>query len=119
MKDEALQMAILFDFFGNLLTEKKRDFFDLYYNEDFSLSEISEMAGITRQGVYDHIRHAESQLLDIERKTGIVSKWQESRTELERAGEIAHKLLQLSGDNEEVADLVKELVHTLETQKNM
>ena len=97
MYDETLQMTILFDFFGDLLTEKQREYFDLYHNEDLSLSEIAEKAEITRQVVYDIIRRAEKMLVEIERKTGIVNRWRESRTELERAEALAQELLRHSG----------------------
>ena len=56
MKATPLEMSLLFDFYGETLTEKQRELFDLYYNEDLSLSEIAEHAGITRQGVRDSIK---------------------------------------------------------------
>ena len=55
MKGKPLEMSLLFDFYGETLTEKQRELFDLYYNEDLSLAEIAEHAGITRQGVRDSI----------------------------------------------------------------
>ena len=51
MKQDAYAMTLLFDYYGELLTEKQKTCFDLYYNQDLSLSEIAEEAGITRQGV--------------------------------------------------------------------
>ncbi|MCL2628704.1 MAG: YlxM family DNA-binding protein [Oscillospiraceae bacterium] len=80
-----LQMTMLYDFYGDLLTEKQREYFDLYHNEDLSLSEIAEKANITRQGVYDIITRAEKTLTQIEQKTGIIQKWLETRAILEKA----------------------------------
>jgi len=85
MDDKTLQNTMLFDFYGDLLTDKQRDYFDLYYNEDLSLSEIAESAGISKQGVYDIIFRAEKTLSEIESKTGIIKKWHESRSLLESA----------------------------------
>ena len=85
MYDETLQNTMLFDFFGDLLTEKQREYFSLYHNEDLSLSEIAESAGISKQGVYDIIKRAEKVLVEIEDKTGIIKKWCETRAELELA----------------------------------
>jgi len=114
MEDETLLMSMLFDFFGDLLTEKQREYFDLYHNEDLSLSEIAEKAGITRQGVYDIVVRAEKSLIEIEQKTGIVRKWRETRDGLERAEALARKMQRLSESNEESMHLANELVITLE-----
>ena len=53
MKNQTYRMTMLYDFYGELLTDRQREFFDLYYNEDLSLAEIAENAGISRQGVRD------------------------------------------------------------------
>ncbi len=75
MKNKPLEMCLLFDFYGEVLTEKQKELFDLYYNEDLSLAEISEHIGITRQGVRDSIVRAEHTLRDMEKKLGLVSRY--------------------------------------------
>ena len=65
MKGKPLEMSLLFDFYGETLTEKQRELFDLYYNEDLSLSEIAKHAGITRQGVRDAVKRAEHALQEM------------------------------------------------------
>lgn len=66
-----MEIALLFDFYGDMLTDKQRDVVELYYNDDLSLAEIAENEGITRQGVRDSIKRAESQLLEMEERLGL------------------------------------------------
>ena len=66
MKADKLTLTLLFDLYGDLLTQKQRDCFDLHYNQDYSLFEIAEEMGISRQGVHDAVSRAESQLLRME-----------------------------------------------------
>ncbi len=70
-----LEISLLLDFYGDILTEKQRDVVELYYNEDLSLAEIAENEGITRQGVRDSIKRAEFQMLELEEKLGLAKKF--------------------------------------------
>lgn len=72
--EDLTRLNLLYDYYGDFLTEKQREFFELYYFNDFSLGEISENYGITRQGVYDNIRRAQAILYSYEDKLGIVKK---------------------------------------------
>ena len=69
-----LDITLLLDFYGDLLTEKQRTFISYYYNDDLSLAEIAANEGITRQGVRDAIKRAESQLVNMENRLGLVVK---------------------------------------------
>jgi len=84
MTDKTLINAMLFDFYGEMLTDKQYEYYDLYHNNDLSLSEIADSVGISIQGVHDIIMRAEKKLTELERKTGIIKKWSETRAELER-----------------------------------
>lgn len=77
MTDETLMRSMLYDFYGELLTDKQREYFDLHYNNDLSLSEIAEQTGISRQGVWDNIRRAQDAMGDMEKKTGLVKRFLE------------------------------------------
>ena len=71
-----------------MLTDRQKEFYDLYYNEDLSLAEIAENYGITRQGVRDVIVRAEAILTELEDKTGIIRrfhKMQEQFSEIQKA----------------------------------
>ena len=69
-----IEMVRLFDIYSPLLNERQRDILTLYYNEDESLSEISENIGITRQGVRDCIVKAEAILSNLENSLGLCKK---------------------------------------------
>ena len=73
--DKTVEIALLFDFYGGLLTEKQRECIELYYNDDLSLAEIAEMQGITRQGARDSIVRAEKALYDAEASAGLVKRF--------------------------------------------
>ena len=75
MKSDTFTMSMLFDFYGDLLTDKQKELFDLYYNEDLSLSEIAEHAEISRQGVRDAIVRAETILRDTEDRLRLVRRY--------------------------------------------
>lgn len=64
----SVEISILLDLYGETLTEKQRSYLDCYYNNDLSLSEIAENEGITRQGVRDAIKRAETLLYSMEEK---------------------------------------------------
>ena len=94
MKNQAYRMAMLFDFYGDLLTEHQREFYDLYYNEDLSLAEIAENYGISRQGVRDVIVRAEAAMSEIEEKTHIIRRFHQSQAAIAAIDQAADQLLQ-------------------------
>ena len=85
--EEALFRTMLFDSYGELLTEKQREYFDLHYNEDLSLAEIAQSEGVSRQSVWDIIRRAEETMRRFEEKTGLVARFAAERDILAAAQE--------------------------------
>ena len=71
---DALEMTLLFDYYGDLLTERQRMCVDLRHNQDLSLTEIAEELNVSRQGVYDNLSRAEALLRNMEEKTGCVRR---------------------------------------------
>ena len=69
-----MDVPLLFDFYGDMLTDKQRSMIDLYYQQDLSLSEIAEIVGISRQGVRDSVKRAEVQLFDMEAHLGLAAR---------------------------------------------
>ena len=74
MELTTLQRTLLFDTYGDTLTEKQKTCLDLRCNQDLSLGEIGELEGISRQAVRDNIVRAEAQMLELEEKIGAVKK---------------------------------------------
>lgn len=70
-----LETAYLMDFYGNLLSDKRRDIMQMYYQEDLSLAEIAAECGITRQGVRDNIVRAQKELESFESALGLCKKF--------------------------------------------
>lgn len=71
---DALQMTLLFDYYGELLTDRQRMCFDLRHNQDLSLAEIAQELNVSRQGVHDNLSRAEALLMNMEDKTGCVRR---------------------------------------------
>ena len=94
MEQSRVMRSMLLDFYGELLTEKQRQCYDLHFNEDLSLAEIAEQCGVSRQGVWDNIRRAEASMKEIEEKTGLIRRFEGTR----RALEAIHKQAEQIGE---------------------
>ena len=110
-------MTMLFDFYGDILTERQKEFYDLYYNEDLSLGEIAENYGITRQGVRDVIVRAEAILTDLEDKTGLSRRFHTMKQQLQQVREDAQKLHEIPAglDHFELETLSARILDTTDT----
>ena len=105
---DALEMTLLFDYYGELLTDRQRMCFDLRYNQDMSLGEIAEELQVSRQGVYDNLSRAEALLRNMEEKTGCVSRDLRVRKAV-RIVEAAAKQL-CSNEKKEVSALAQQIL---------
>ncbi len=106
MPEKNLEIGVLLDFYGDVLSERKRLLLDLYYNNDYSLSEISEEVGITRQGVLDTIKKGKEDLIFFEEKLRLYGKFK-------IASEKSEKLLSLIKDDETVLPEIKKEIIAL------
>jgi predicted DNA-binding protein YlxM (UPF0122 family) len=106
MFEKNLQIGYLLDFYGELLSERKRSVMDMYYNEDLSLAEIASEIGISRQGARDIIKKCEEELLFYEEKLGLAQKLKKVETCASELSDIASKH-SLPG---EVKDKISELL---------
>ncbi len=99
MKEKNLEITILLDYYGGVLTEKQREVIELYYEDDLSLSEIAEHSGITRQGVRDAIKRGENTMLELEENLGFVKKMEEYRERLERISTLNEEIERFNRQN--------------------
>ena len=80
---DALEMALLLDYYGGMLTDKQRDCFDMRYNQDLSLGEIAETMGVSRQAVNDNLSRTEALLRRMEENIGCVKRYKLARRAVE------------------------------------
>ena len=103
--EKNLNIGYLLDFYGDLLSERKRSVMEMYYNEDLSLAEIAQEIGISRQGVHETIKKSEDELLFYEEKLGLAKR-------LLQVEKYADKLVKLSAEND-LPDEIKETIDLL------
>ena len=109
MFEKNLEIGFLLDFYGELLTDRKRLVMDMYYNEDFSLAEIAAEIDISRQGVRDIIKKSEEELFFYEERLGLAKK-------LKSVERSASELLLIADSRrlpDDVYDKIKELLATV------
>ena len=99
-----------------MLTDKQKEFFDLYYNQDLSLSEIAENEGITRQGVRDAIVRARNILLEFEEKLGLYRRYGNIDESLEKILALAEDIKNINARNflsNPIDDRAREIIETV------
>ena len=79
-----LDISVLLDLYGALLTEKQQNILSLYYNEDYSLSEIAENESISRQAVMDLLKRSEAKLLEWDSKLRLLERFRRTESALKR-----------------------------------
>ena len=109
--EKLAMINLLYDFYGQLLTERQRRFVELYYGDDLSLGEIAEQFGVSRQAVYDILKRSEQSLTDYESKLGLVSRHMDNRRLLEQALEL------LGSGPEKLPEVRKILTRVMATEE--
>ena len=112
---DALEMALLFDTYGGMLTDKQRECFDMRYNQDLSLGEIAEMMGVSRQAVNDNLKKTEALLRRMEENIGSVKRDMMIRRAIQELLEAATVLDASSDPTAQIAkQRIDAVVHILE-----
>lgn len=114
--EKIFEQALLYDFYGELLTEHQRSIYeDAVYN-DMSLGEIAEERGISRQGVHDLIRRCDKILQDYEAKLHLVKRFAEAKgriREIERLTEVESDSLESGERMRRIRELAEQLLKEL------
>ena len=100
--DEILKQSLLYDFYGELLTEHQKEIYEQFIVEDLSLSEIAKDAGISRQGVHDLIKRCNKILEEYEEKLHLVERFLSVK-------EKVHKMNELLSDAQEESELIQSI----------
>ena len=108
MSIKKIELSMLCDIYGGLLSEKQRDAVEMYCNEDYSLAEIAENTGISRQGVRDQIMHAQAQLVTLEEKLGLFAQTRSISDKLNKIAEFDEVK-----NNRSISELVADIQNTL------
>ena len=109
MFEKDLKIGLLLDFYGDVLSERKRTVLDYYYNDDLSLSEISAEIGISRQGVREMIKKAEEELRFYEEKLGLAGRFEEAQKHADRL----LSMLENAGIGGEIHQAAEELAESV------
>lgn len=91
-----LEVALLLDFYGDMLTDKQKDVIDLYYNQDLSLGEIADEVGISRQGVRDSIKRGEAILFEMEGRLGFLNNFRASEKAAAKIAALAQDIIDIN-----------------------
>lgn len=105
---DALEMTLLYDYYGDLLTERQRMCFELYHDQDLSLAEIAQELKVSRQGVYDNLSRAEATLRNMEEKTGCVRRSLQTRRAVQTLRDAAAALQ--SSEDESVREQAQRII---------
>lgn len=111
--EKDLEVGLLLDHYGMLLSDSKREAAELYYDDDLSLAEIAENTGITRQGVRDNIEKAKEQLCFFEKNLGLAEKFRQNSTLvdmiLKRLDVLREGHKELCGEIDTLSEMIKKI----------
>ena len=112
MFEKNLNISLLLDFYGDILSERQRQMLEMYYNEDCSLSEIAESFDISRQGVRSVLKKGETILTEMEEKLGITARFLKMRN---KSAEIAKELDKINEkiNNDDISSKIHSLINDI------
>ena len=109
--DEKINMSLLFDFYGEILSERQKEIATLSFDEDLSLREISDITGITPQGVRDCLNKCKAILTDMEDRLGLLSKFSENKKNTDH---IIERLSLMKNNNPHLSEEIDGIIKAAE-----
>ncbi|MBQ3104889.1 MAG: DNA-binding protein [Lachnospiraceae bacterium] len=103
--EKIVKQGLLYDFYGELLTERQKQIYEDAVFSDMSLSELSDEYGISRQGVHDLLKRCDKTLAEYEAKLGLIARFQKIREKIE--------MIQRLTVQEEIRMLAEEIIEEL------
>lgn len=107
--DDIARESLLYDFYGELLTEKKRQVVEMSHDSDMSLSEIADITGVSRAAVHDSLKAAEKQLEHYEDKLGLVQKYIDREKTVSSLIDQIEEIREMNGKNDPADDISEAL----------
>ncbi len=111
--NKILEQALLYDFYGELLTTHQKEVYEQFILDDLSLSEIAESAGISRQGVHDLIRRCQRALEGYENKLHLVERFLSVKEKVGEIGEILDEWEREKKNPEEIVGRIRRISDTI------
>jgi predicted DNA-binding protein YlxM (UPF0122 family) len=105
--EKTVELSMLYDFYGNLLSERKKQIFEDYVLNDLSLSEVADSAGMTRQGVHDAVKGCEKSLEMYEEALHLAEKYKTASKLCDEIRDIAESLQNEEGRR--ISELIQEI----------
>ena len=111
--EKIVKQALLFDFYGELLTEHQKKVYYDVISEDMSYSEIAEEYNISRQGVFDLVRRCDKILLDYEEKLHLIDKFSKAKENIKDISEIT-AALKVNNSDPELTEMIEKVEKRLD-----
>ena len=108
-----LEQALLYDFYGELLTEHQKDVYEQVVLEDYSLSEIAQMKGISRQGVHDLVKRCQKILEGYEAKLHLVEKFLSVKEKVSKIDDTLAEWERKKNDPEEMVKRIRKIADAI------
>ena len=107
------EYSLLYDHYGALLTKRQREVYEMYYEENFSLSEIADSLGVSRQAVHISLTKARDEMDTFEKKLGLMEKSADNEKALNEAEEKINSILKdkakMAGYDAETAKILRRI----------